>query len=169
MVSSSNLTFIPSLLLTVNLFQCNTECKYHALQGKNSDVKVPLYIHSRFRDIASMSAFQKRAASRKIRLKITTNTRFSDDAMDCAHCAELDLISWNYPKDKGLRELVDSSGLHPVTCLSTLTKRNKTYLLEKGIVLCKQLKENMQILKKMHVSPTRQKNILLELKGLCMI
>ena len=142
------------------------ECKYHSIQGKVSDVKVPLYIHSRFRDIASVDAFQKKIIGRKIKWIIATNTRFSDDAMSYARCAGLDLVAWSYPHGKGLRDLVDSSGLHPITCLSTLTKANKVYLLEKGIVLCKQLQDNLHFLDTMHISQARQKSILMELEGL---
>lgn len=143
------------------------ECKYHAEPGAVSDVKVPLYIHSRFRDLAAGPMIERELAGRNLHLRIATNTRFSDDAMSYGTCAGLNLISWDFPMGGGLRELIDQAGLHPVTCLGSLTRHEKVELLEKGVVLVRHLRDRPQILEKLRLSASRQKAILAEINGLC--
>lgn len=143
------------------------ECKYHAEAGAVSDVKIPLYIHSRFNDLAESPDVQRMLSGRTLQCRVATNTRFSDDAMRYGKCAGLQLISWDYPMGKGLRELIDETKLHPITCLGLLTRHEKTALLEKGIVLCRSLLEIPQVLDRVGVSPGRQKAILREVSGIC--
>ncbi len=143
------------------------ECKYHPVAGSMSDVKIPLYIHSRFRDLEAGMHLQRTLNSRNLHFRIATNTRFSDDAMTYGRCAGLDLIAWDYPMGKGLRELIDQTGLHPVTCLGSLTMKEKTALLEKNIVLCRHLAENPKVMEKTGISLGRQKTILNEVEGIC--
>ena len=143
------------------------ECKYHARAGTVSDVKIPLYLHSRFRDLEASVAVQRDLAGRKLQFRIATNTRFSKDAMRYGECAGLSLIAWDYPAGKGLRDMIDKAGLHPVTCLGTLVRHEKTKLLEKGVVLCRNLLGHPNILENIGISPGRQKTILEEVKALC--
>jgi len=143
------------------------ECKYHAQPGTITDVKVPLYIHARFHDLQRSPDVQRDLNGRTLQCKIATNTRFSDDAMTYGRCAGLDLVAWDYPAGKSLREIIDKAGLHPITCLSSLARNEKTRLLNQGIVLCNTLLQTPQVLEKIHIKATRQKAILEEAKGLC--
>ncbi|GAB4331348.1 MAG: hypothetical protein Kow00127_23300 [Bacteroidales bacterium] len=122
------------------------ECKFHSDAGRRSDVKVALYVHSRFNDIAEQ--MRKEGLSTKVLIAgwIATNTRFTEDAIQFAECAGMKVISWDYPSGSSLRDLVDKSGLHPVTVLKSLTKRQKEILLEKGLVLCRQLSPGIKTL-----------------------
>ncbi len=143
------------------------ECKYHSQPGALSDVKVPLYIHARFHDLQGSPDVQRDLNGRALQCKIATNTRFSDDAMTYGRCAGLDLIAWDYPAGKSLREIIDKAGLHPITCLGSLASHEKSKLLNQGIVLCNTLLKAPQILGKIHITASRQKTILEEIKGLC--
>lgn len=143
------------------------ECKYHAEPGAVSDVKIPLYIHSRFRDLADSQSIQNKIGDRKLQCYIATNTRFSDDAMRYGSCAGLHLIAWDYPLGKGLRELIDEAGLHPITCLGSLARHEKVALMGKGLVLSRHLYERPQALKEISISNARQKVILAEVAELC--
>ena len=143
------------------------ECKYHPVAGSLSDVKIPLYIHSRFRDLEAGEQLQRMLNGRNLQCRIVTNTRFSDDAMTYGRCVGLNLIAWDYPVGKGLRELIDETGLHPVTCVGALTLSEKTALLGKNIILCRHLAENPKILDKIGVSGARQKGILNEVERIC--
>ena len=67
----------------------------------------------------------------------------------------------------GLKDRIDTLGLHPVTALTTLTKAEKTKLLDKGIVLCKELHETPKILEQIGVPKSRHKNILEDSRELC--
>jgi hypothetical protein len=143
------------------------ECKYHAQPGAVCDVKIPLYIHSRFRDLAETPEIQREVAGRNLQFRIATNTRYSDDAIRYGQCAGLQLIAWDYPLGKGLRELIDDARLHPVTCIGTLNRHEKITLLENGIVLCQNIMEQPQVLGKIGISSARQKTIMGEVRGIC--
>jgi len=136
------------------------ECKFHNGQGIHSDVKIPLYIQSRFQDVA---------ANRFQQAWLITNTRFTEDAVTYGSCMGINLVSWSYPAKYSLRERIDTSGLYPLTCLISLTSHEKSLLLNKGIVLCKQLCEQPQLLATVGIrNEQRIKNILSEGRQLCM-
>lgn len=143
------------------------ECKFHQHQDRYCDVKVPLYIHSRYNDI-----IRKLSSTDKLKNKtpegwIVTNTRFTSDAIQYGMCANLHLVGWDFPKRGSLKERIDISGLHPITCLTTLTKREKDYLLDREIVLCRDLINAEQELKNLRLSDTRIKNVLDEAQDVC--
>jgi hypothetical protein len=82
--------------------------------------------------------------------------------MNYAKCAGLVMISWDYPADTGLKYWIDKTGLHPVTSLISLSKKEKQFLLEKGIVLCSQLEDNLLLLKEMGMSENQIRKIIRE-------
>ena len=143
------------------------ECKYHSDQGRFCNVKIPLYIHSRFLDVEKQWVLQKGHETKLHRGGVYTNTRFTNDAIDYGKCVGLLLTSWNYPKEDGLKDRIDKSGLHPLTALTTLTKIEKTKLLDSGIVLCKELHEKPTLLTQIGVPKSRHKNILEDSQELC--
>jgi hypothetical protein len=77
------------------------------------------------------------------------------------------LASWDYPKGNGLKDRIDKLGLHPLTALTTLTKAEKTKLLDKDIVLCKELHETPTLLNQIGIDKTRHKKILEDSEALC--
>jgi hypothetical protein len=115
------------------------ECKYHSDPGKKSNVIVPLYIHSRFRDIIATMQNLPGYNTKLHQSWLVTNTRFTTDAIDYGKCSGMNLISWDYPSDTNLRNRIDRSGLHPVTSLSSLKKAEKQKILGLGIVTCRNL------------------------------
>ena len=143
------------------------ECKYHSDQGRFCNVKIPLYIHSRFLDVEKQWEHQKGHEAKLHKGGVYTNTRFTTDAIQYGKCVGLLLTSWDYPLGNGLKDRIDQSGLHPLTALTTLTKVEKTKLLEKGIVLCKELRETPSLLNQIGIDKTRQKKILEDSEELC--
>lgn len=143
------------------------ECKYHPQPGSVSNVKIPLYFHSRFRDLQAQLEKNPDRAGWRSEGWLVTNTRFSDDAAQYGHCAGLHLIGWNYPSGDSLRELIDDAGLHPVTCLTTLTRREKSVLLEQGFVLSRTLSEPGNWSEIAHISGERQISVMQEAQMLC--
>lgn len=121
------------------------ECKFHNRKGHKCNVQVPLYIQARFEDIKRKLIQQPEYQARKLHGWVVTNTRFTDDARQYSSCIKLRLLSWDYPKNNGLKDLIGRVNLHPVTCLSSLTKNEKQKLLEKNIVFCQQLHEESQL------------------------
>lgn len=118
------------------------ECKYHQQPGSRCDVKVPLYIQARFKDIEWRLMETRGKEAPVCHAWVVTNTRFTSDAIQYGQCAGLRLLSWDFPTGKGLKDIIDNAGLYPITCLTTLTRNEKYRLLEKGVVLCKTLAEH---------------------------
>lgn len=143
------------------------ECKFHSDQSRFCDVKVPLYIDSRFRDIDKKWMKEKQESKRFHEGWIFTNTRFTSDAIDYGNCCGLKLVGWNYPPRNGLKERVDALGLHPITSLTTLTQEEKSGLLENKTILCKELCLNPEVLDLIGMSTLRKKRILEEAQLVC--
>ena len=149
-----------------NLY-CLIECKYHSDRSKSSDVKVPLYIKSRFEDIKVELLKIPSHALKKHQGWVVTNTQFSLDAIQFGNCSGLNMISWSYPEKGSLKNLIDSLGLYPVTCLTSLTKSEKQFLLDKKIVLCKEISNSEKVLQEIISNPNRIYTILKEAEQLC--
>jgi hypothetical protein len=143
------------------------ECKYHNLAGINCDVKVPLYIHSRFLDLEKERITVPGIGSEFNQGWVVTNTKFTGDAITYGTCAGLHLVGWDYPEQESLRRQIDRSGLYPITCLTSITKKEKQNLLEKRIVLCKELMEDSSLLSIAHISGPRARLVLKEVENLC--
>jgi hypothetical protein len=134
------------------------ECKFHGDNRTKSSVQVPLYIQSRYLDVKS--AWEEQYGKNiNYRGGVVTNTRFSVDAENYGKCAGLVLISWDYPAKTGLKYWIDKTGLHPITSLISLTKKEKQSLLEKGIVLCNELEQNTDILRQMGIKENQIRKI----------
>lgn len=143
------------------------ECKFHNRQGYVSDVKIPLYIQSRFLDVEISWKKIDGHAEKFHQGWVITNTRFTDDALQYGRCMGLNLIGWDYPNREALKEWIDRSGLHPVTCLTSLTQREKQQLLDKKIVLCKTIHHNHSVLQSIGINPPRLQKVLDECAALC--
>jgi hypothetical protein len=133
------------------------ECKFHNHYAAINNVKIPLYIQARFEDI---KAAWKKLPAHVGKLHqgwVVSNTRFSSDAIQYAECMGLKLIGWNYPRKGNLQDLIESEGLYPLTCLTTLTKFEKQQLLDLKIVLCHELVQHPNYLEKIGVKSNRLK------------
>ncbi|CAM1349305.1 MULTISPECIES: restriction endonuclease [Tenacibaculum] len=143
------------------------ECKFHSEQGFVCNVKVPLYIHSRYNDVRNYwNTFNKHKTT-LTQGWVVTNTRFTEDATQYGNCAGLYLLSWDYPKENSLKDIIDRLGLYPITVSTLLTKREKQFLLNRDVVLCRELIKDSFYLDHLGVSDTRKSRILLEIQQLC--
>lgn len=142
------------------------ECKFHNEEGRNCNVKIPLYIHSRYNDVKAHWITNK---NNKPLNKgwVVTNTRFTEDALTYGKCAGLYLLSWDFPKDDGLKDRIDRLGLYPITVSSLLSKREKQFLLSRNVVLCRQLVKDKFYLDHLGISTERKSKILDEISQLC--
>lgn len=143
------------------------ECKFHGEQGLKCNVKVPLYINSRYRDVKKHWNTNKKNTSKITEGWVVTNTRFTEDATQFGNCVGLYLLSWDYPKNDGLKDRIDRLGLYPITVSTLLTNREKQFLLSRDVVLCRDLKDDAFFLDHLGVSETRKEKILKELQLLC--
>jgi hypothetical protein len=117
-------------------------------------------------DVKAKWEHQKVHESKLHKGGVYTNTRFTSDAIQYGKCVGLLLTSWDYPMGNGLKDRIDKSGLHPLTALTTITKAEKTKLLDKDIVLCKELNENPALLKQIGIHKKRHKRILEDAEAL---
>lgn len=143
------------------------ECKFHNSVNIKCNVKVPLYIQSRFLDVEKQWVKKSGHEHKFHQGWVVTNTRFTKDAIQYGNCIGLKLLSWDFPEKGSLRELIGISGLYPITCLNTLRKSEKQQLLDNNFVLCKHLCANPSILNKFNITQNRKKNILEDAHGLC--
>lgn len=143
------------------------ECKFHGEEGRNCNVKVPLYIHSRFNDVKNHWYGKKEEIKGLDKGWVVTNTRFTEHAIQYGKCVGLYLLSWDYPLDDGLKERIDRLALYPITVSTLLTKREKQFLLSRDVVLCRQLWKDKFFLDHLGISKTRKTKILEEMKQLC--
>ncbi|WP_414000212.1 restriction endonuclease [Flavobacterium sp. W1B] len=142
------------------------ECKFHAGREAASDIKVPLYVLSRFNDLKGKEhvIFSKEETVSKC--WIVTNNRFTSDATEFAKCSGMSLLSWDYPKNDNLKTKNDIDCLYPVTCLTTLSIAEKDKLLILDIILVKEIMNNSNCLEKIGLSAARIKNVLKEVREL---
>ena len=143
------------------------ECKYHVGRDAASDVKVPMYILSRFNDLQERQHAIFDGKNKISKCWIITNNRFTADAVTFAKCSGLNLLSWDYPSTNNLKTKIDNSYLYPVTCLTTLSLSEKDKLLILDVILVKELINNSDSLIKIGLSTNRVKNVLKEASDLC--
>ncbi len=140
------------------------ECKFHHQQGRKSDVKVALYIKSRFDDIKAQIKKEGLYPNKKFRGFIATNTRFTDDARAYATCSNVSLISWDFPAEKNLQSWMEGTSYHLITALSSASKRDKQMLLENDIVLCRDVIEKHQEILELGISEPNLRKMTKEAK-----
>lgn len=122
------------------------EAKFHNELGTRTDLKVALYVKARHDDLKeNIFTYGK---ERKIDEGwLITNTKFTSTAIHYAECKGITFIGWNYPEIGNLQDMIADSGLHPLTCLESLSSTQKKNLLTQGVVLCKTLKTDPSFLK----------------------
>jgi Holliday junction resolvase-like predicted endonuclease len=143
------------------------ECKFHSDAKATSNIKVPLYINSRFLDIQKQ---WNTNSNNKTHLKqgwLVTNTRFTEDALNYGKCVGLTMLSWDYPQNNGLKATIDSLSLYPVTALTTLNNKEKHQLIANDVILVKELIGATKIMQRVGISEGKIKRVLDEVTHLC--
>lgn len=155
------------VIATNNHEQYIMECKYHKDQGKHVSIQVPLYVKSRVDDIIKKRKNSEAYSGLEFSAWVVTNTRFSTDSIQYARCSGVRLLAWDYPKGKGLKDLIEQVQIFPVTILTNLLKKHITILLERGIVSCGQLSKHRQLIDEFDLTTKKKKALLEELDGIC--
>lgn len=143
------------------------ECKFHSEQGLKCNVKIPLYINSRYKDVRAHWNGNDKNETSLTKGWVVTNTRFTADALKYGNCCGLYLLSWDYPKNDGLKDIIDRLGLYPITVSTLLNNREKQFLLSRDVVLFRQLIGDTFYLDHLGVSEIRKEKILKEISQLC--
>lgn len=135
------------------------EAKFHNNPGTRSDVHVALYTQARFQDLREKYDLDE--------AWIVTNTKTTTDAVAYAECMAMKTLSWSYPSDGSLRDLIERAQLRPITMLTSLSSAQKMRLLTHHIVLCKDILANTSYLDFLQLSPDERKRTLAELEFIC--
>lgn len=143
------------------------EAKFHNRPGYKTALKIALYVNARSMDLAETNFDGKRLEGTNAESWLITNTKFTTNAIHYAECVGLKLIGWNYPSEGNLEELIVRTALHPLTCLTTLSRAEKKALFEKGEVLCRAIKEDGKSLKSIGLGDERVRQVLDEAGVLC--
>lgn len=141
------------------------EAKFHNELGLKSDLKVALYVKARFDDISNSEFFYGRNRKLDEGLLIT-NTKFTEKAISYATCSGLKIIGWNYPAKGNLHDLIEETAMHPVTSLSSLSPNEKKNLIEAGIILCRDLK-NEPLLRTLGLNDKKVEEVIEERDSIC--
>jgi hypothetical protein len=155
------------VLIKKNNMIAMVECKFHVGREVATDVKVPMYILSRFNDLKENKheIFSKGDSIAKC--WIVTNNRFTSDAIDFAKCSGLNLMCWDYPIGNNLKTKIDNNQLYPVTCLTTITLAEKEKLLILDVILVREVINRRGDLERIGLSSNRIKNVIKEASELC--
>jgi len=108
----------------------SVECKFHNQPGYRTDIKVALYTYARFLDIKEKGYDVP---------WLISNTKLTEEAKIYAKCVGMRVTSWDYPEEESLRMLIDKSSLYPITALTSISRKQKENLIERGIVFCRDL------------------------------
>ena len=141
------------------------EAKFHNAAGFKTDLKTALYVKARLDDIAKRRAEEKK--TNVMRGLIVTNTKFTSQAHRYAACAGVELLSWEEPVGATLHDRIEKAGVFPVTALTTLNRREKMYLMNQKITLCRAVPGDTRALASAGVSGARADAVLEEVGALC--
>lgn len=142
------------------------ECKFRNDIDAKISVTTPMYFLSRFIDLKDNSFTFFNRTFKPQKGYLITNAFFTTDSIAFAECYDISLISWNYPEDKSIKRLTDYHGLYPITCLTTLTKKEEQILLSKNCILVRELVKNPVLLDHFKFSAERKELILKEAEEL---
>lgn len=117
------------------------ECKFHNNSGRKNDIKIVLYIKSRWDDLKN-GPDGKHLKS----FYVATNTIFTTDAILYAEGVGLKLLGVNAPADESFLDKIKKLKLFPITSLKNLKKSYCRELIRKNIILCSELLYERELL-----------------------
>ncbi len=142
------------------------ECKFRNMSDGKVSVTTPMYLLSRIKDISDKKYDLFGQQKQFSQGWLVTNAYLTKDAIAFGEYYQLKLLSWDYPVHKSIKNLVDKKSLYPITCLTTITIKEKQFLLENNCILVKELWENNGLLESMKIGGRKKAHILKELKDL---
>lgn len=140
------------------------ELKYHNDPNYKTDLKVALYVKSRFEDIFQCSPMSRSCPiDRGI---LITNTKFTSEAISYAECAGVELLGWSYPTHEPLLVRMSRSKVYPITTLTRLSRAEKNLLIADGVIAVDQIVSNRNALDILHLTAERFGELQAEADGL---
>lgn len=143
------------------------ELKYHNDPGYKTDLKVALYVKSRFDDIFSCDpSVRSCPIDRGI---LITNTKFTSEAVAYAECSGIELLGWGHPIEDNLFIRMSRAKVYPITALTGLSRAEKRILIERGVIAVDEIIKDRSSLDSLRVSAEKVGKLLAEADGLLSI
>ena len=140
------------------------ELKYHNDPNYKTDLKVALYVKSRFDDIFSCDPAVR--ACPVDRGMLVTNTKFTSEAIAYAECAGVELLGWGYPVNNSLFMQMTRAKVYPITALTRLSRAEKNLLVENRVIAVDQIVRDRRLLDPLHLPADQVGEIFAEAEGL---
>jgi hypothetical protein len=144
------------------------ETKFHNDPSIKTDTKAALYVKARYDDLADMPFIIDGEKREMTKALLITNTHFTNNSIKYVECVgTFGLISWNYPEKGNLLELIEEVKIHPITCISVLSKNEKQRLVDAGYIYCKDLVDKPEVLKQNGVKSSKIDEVMNTLELVC--
>ncbi|WP_068598209.1 restriction endonuclease [Vaginella massiliensis] len=142
------------------------ECKFRNDIDAKISVTTPMYILSRLKDVMDNPYEFFGLRMKPTKGFLVTNAYLTADSIAFSEHYGIDLISWNYPEEHSIKFLVDRSALYPLTCLTVLTPEQEKHIMEKGIILVKELVAQPEVLQSLDLDQKTRTQVLKEAEDL---
>ena len=135
------------------------ECKFHNRISIRNDIKIALYVKSRWDDLKQgpdgkyLSGFY-----------LASNTSFSADAIRYAEGTGLKLLGLNAPTEKPFIEEIKEMQLYPITSLKRLPKHIKDLFIAQDILLAEEVVTQLPLLEKYGMQENDIEAVVLEIE-----
>lgn len=148
------------LLLEKDGKKIMVEAKFHNTAGVKTDIQTALYTYARFLDVGEKNQINS--------VWIATNTKLTDDAINYGRCKGIEMIAWSFPQDGNLQNLIEQTGMYPITILKDLSEEERERLLAADVVLCSDiLSLNREDLERFSINKEHFLQILEDAKSIC--
>lgn len=135
------------------------ECKFRNTVDAKINVTNPMYFLSRFIDLKDKEFKFFDKPVKFTQAWLVTNAYLTKDSIDFGNYYKLNLLSWDYPNGQSIKSRVDSAGLYPLTCLTSINRQEKDRLLSLNYILVKDILEEPEILENLSATVHRRRKI----------
>jgi Holliday junction resolvase-like predicted endonuclease len=143
------------------------EAKFHNQLSIKSDLKVVLYVQARYADLEKNNFAGRLKDGQKHSCRIITNTGFTKNASEYGKCVNMKVTGWDHPIGESLQDLIEETALHPLTCLTSLSESEKNNILKTGNVLCRDIRNNSDVLSIAGIDNKKHNSVLEEIGRVC--
>ncbi len=142
------------------------ECKFRNTVDAKITVTTPMYLLSRIKDISvkEYNLFGEKTTFSKGWL--VTNAYLTTDSIHFGEYYGIDLLAWDYPAGRSIKDLTDKKALYPVTCLTTISQKEKEDLLAQSCIMVRDLMADSSFLDKLSLSRQKRDTIYKEVTEL---
>lgn len=144
------------------------EAKFHARPGIKSDLQVAMYSYARLLDLREAKICNEDICGIR-EFWLVTNTKFTSTAENYGKCVGLNMLSWDYPKKGNLHDKIQKLGVYPVSVLQSINSSQTEALINRGVILCKDIAQNQHVLRHLHLSKRKHEALINEVAEICKV